>query len=72
MCADDDKCETLFCRSGLRDTASRVFADLPVYRALKAFLQVRQAGTMQAGCNSSNCWPRCNQPLEQVQDVLES
>lgn len=42
--ADDDKCETLFCRSGLRDTASRAFADLPVYRASKAFLQVRHAG----------------------------
>lgn len=40
--ADDDKCDTLFCRSGLRDTASRSFAELPVYRAFKAFLQVRR------------------------------
>jgi hypothetical protein len=44
LAADDDKCETLFCRSGLRDTASRGFDELPVYRAFDALLQVRATG----------------------------
>lgn len=45
VCTDDDKCQTLFCRSGLRDTATAGFAEVPVYRAFKAFLQVSSRTT---------------------------
>jgi hypothetical protein len=37
-------CNTLFCRSGLRDTYTNGFAEEPVYRAYRAFLQVGVAG----------------------------
>ena len=38
--ANDDKCNTLFCRSGLRDTKTAGFVEMPVYRSFNAFLQV--------------------------------
>lgn len=38
--ANDDGCKTLFCRSGLRDTYSNGFAEQPVYRSFKGFMQV--------------------------------
>lgn len=54
MCAcelrlDDNACQTLFCRSGLRDTLARGFAELPVYRAFKAFLTVSVAAGYEPG-----------------------
>jgi serine/threonine-protein kinase ATR len=40
--ANDDKCNTLYCRSGLRDTKTAGFVELPVYRAFAAFMQVER------------------------------
>eukprot|EP00775_Hariotina_reticulata_P009931 gene9931-10086_t len=53
--ANDDKCNTLFCRSGLRDTKTAGFAELPVYRAFAAFIQA--AGGSQQLDNADLGYP---------------
>lgn len=43
--ADDNNCNTLFCRSGLRGGSGAGFPALQAYRSLRGLLQVGKRGT---------------------------